>query len=101
MSDERKPKEASKLFYDMIKASVSPKATGAAKKKEVKPKTKKWTNSTMKKNKSYALILCLIVAVIALFLMVYDHKYAIAGILFLLILPAFLNKKFRTDVLGF
>lgn len=42
MSDERKPKEASKLFYDMIKAGVSPKATGSKEvKKEDKPKPKK------------------------------------------------------------
>lgn len=42
MSYERNPKEASKLFYDMIKAGVTPKATGAAtpKKKVIKPKHK-------------------------------------------------------------
>lgn len=44
VSDEKTPKEASKLFYNIIKASVSPKATGAVEKKakkEVKPKAKK------------------------------------------------------------
>lgn len=44
MAKEKTPKEASKLFYDIIKASVSPKATGSkevTEKKEVKPKTKK------------------------------------------------------------
>lgn len=38
------PKEASTIFHNIIKASVSPKATGskeAAEKKEVKPKGKK------------------------------------------------------------
>ena len=41
MSDKKTPKEASQLFHNIIKASVSPKATGAATekkdKKEVKP----------------------------------------------------------------
>jgi len=32
-SDKKTPQEASKLFHNSIKASVSPKATGAAKKK--------------------------------------------------------------------
>jgi hypothetical protein len=41
MADEKNPKEASQLFHNIIKASVSPKATGAGKKKEVKPKAKK------------------------------------------------------------
>jgi hypothetical protein len=41
MADEKTPKEASLLFHNIFKASVSPKATGAAKKKEVKPKAKK------------------------------------------------------------
>lgn len=43
MSDKKTPKEASQLFHNIIKASVSPKATGAVapKKKEVKPKPKK------------------------------------------------------------
>ena len=41
MSDKKTPKEASQLFHNIIKASVSPKATGDAKKKEVKPKGKK------------------------------------------------------------
>lgn len=43
MSDKKTPQEASKLFHNIIKASVSPKATGAAKKKEKKepiPKVK-------------------------------------------------------------
>ena len=40
MSDKKPPKEASQLFHNIIKASVSPKATGVAtpKKKETKPK---------------------------------------------------------------
>ncbi len=44
MSDKKTPKEASELFYKIIKASVSPKATGSVvkkEKKEVKPKVKK------------------------------------------------------------
>lgn len=41
MADEKTPKEASKLFHGIIAASVSPKATGAAKKKVSKPKPKK------------------------------------------------------------
>ncbi|HEY4323398.1 MAG TPA: hypothetical protein VGN20_05410 [Mucilaginibacter sp.] len=42
MSDEKTLKEASKIFFDVIKASVSPKATGVVKKKkEDKPKPKK------------------------------------------------------------
>jgi len=44
MADEKTPKEASQLFHNIIKASVSPKATGDAEKKEkkeVKLKTKK------------------------------------------------------------
>ncbi|MGZ3767542.1 MAG: hypothetical protein ACXVA2_22960 [Mucilaginibacter sp.] len=42
MADEKTPKEASKLFYNIIKASVSPKATGAVEKKsKAKPKPKK------------------------------------------------------------
>jgi hypothetical protein len=41
MSDKKTPKEASQLFHNIIKASVSPKATGTPKKKEVKPKPKK------------------------------------------------------------
>lgn len=40
MSDKKTPKEASQLFHNIIKASVSPKATGAAKKKAVKPAPK-------------------------------------------------------------
>lgn len=40
ISDKKTPKEASQLFHDIIKASVSPKPTGAAKRKEVKPKPK-------------------------------------------------------------
>jgi hypothetical protein len=45
MSDKKSPKEASQLFHNIMKASVSPKATGAAEKKEepkgVKLKPKK------------------------------------------------------------
>ena len=41
MSDKKTPKEASKLFHNIIKASVSPKATGGKDKKEAKPKPKK------------------------------------------------------------
>ena len=41
MSDKKNPKEASQLFHNIIKASVSPKAIGNMKKKEVKPKAKK------------------------------------------------------------
>lgn len=41
MSDKKTPQEASQLFHNIIKASVSPKATGEVKKKEVKPKPKK------------------------------------------------------------
>ena len=47
MSDKKTPKEASQLFHNIIKASVSPKATGAVEKKEkkeVKPKPKSETN---------------------------------------------------------
>ena len=43
MVDEKNPKEASQLFYNIIKASVSPKATGAVEKKDklkAKPKPK-------------------------------------------------------------
>ena len=36
MADEKTPKEASELFHKIMKASMSPKATGAVKKKEVK-----------------------------------------------------------------
>ena len=40
--EEKTPKEASTIFHNIIKASVSPKATGSkVVKKEVKPKTKK------------------------------------------------------------
>lgn len=42
--DKKNPKEASKLFHNIIKASVSPKATGAVVKKykpKAKPKPKK------------------------------------------------------------
>ena len=44
MADEKTPKEASELFHRIMKASMSPKATGAVEKKEkkeVKPKPKK------------------------------------------------------------
>jgi len=42
MSDKKTPQEASKLFHNIIKASVSPKATGAVEKKvKAKPKPKK------------------------------------------------------------
>jgi hypothetical protein len=41
MSDEKTPKEASQLFHNIIKASVSPRATGTVEKKEVKPNPKK------------------------------------------------------------
>jgi len=50
MSDKKTPKEASQLFHNIIKASVSPKATGSVApksatekkpKKEVKHKPKK------------------------------------------------------------
>lgn len=44
MSDKKTPQEASNIFHNIIKASVSPKATGAAEKKDkpkAKPKTKK------------------------------------------------------------
>lgn len=43
MAKEKTPKEASTIFHNIIKASVSPKATGGkvAEKKEVKPKGKK------------------------------------------------------------
>jgi len=44
MSNKKTPKEASKVFHSIIKASVSPKATGAAEKKDkpkAKPKPKK------------------------------------------------------------
>jgi hypothetical protein len=41
MADKKTPQEASQLFHNIIKASVSPKATGAVKKKEAKPKPKK------------------------------------------------------------
>ena len=34
MPDKKTPQEASKLFHNIIKASVSPKATGAAPKKK-------------------------------------------------------------------
>jgi hypothetical protein len=39
----KSPKEASTIFHNIIKASVSPKSTGSkeAEKKEVKPKAKK------------------------------------------------------------
>ncbi|MDB5141571.1 MAG: hypothetical protein JWQ66_284 [Mucilaginibacter sp.] len=40
MSDKKNPKEASQLFHNIIKASVSPKATGAVKKKPVEKKPK-------------------------------------------------------------
>jgi hypothetical protein len=40
MSDKKTPKEASQLFHNIIKASVSPKATGSVE-KEIKPKPKK------------------------------------------------------------
>ena len=40
--DEKTPKEASTIFHNIIKASVSPKATSSkVDKKEVKPKGKK------------------------------------------------------------
>ena len=39
--EKKTPKEASQLFHNIIKTSVSPKATGAKEKKEVKPKPKK------------------------------------------------------------
>jgi len=41
MSDKKTPKEASQLFHNIIKASVSSKAIEKKEKKEVKPKTKK------------------------------------------------------------
>ena len=48
MAKQKTPKEASQLFHNIIKASISSKATGAAEKKEgeadkkeVKPKGKK------------------------------------------------------------
>lgn len=46
MSDKKNPKEASQLFHNIIKASVSPKATGAVTPKKTdkaqkdNPKTK-------------------------------------------------------------
>ncbi|HVW12578.1 MAG TPA: hypothetical protein VHB54_02080 [Mucilaginibacter sp.] len=42
MSNKKPPKEASQLFHNIIKASVSQKATGVVepKKKEAKPKPK-------------------------------------------------------------
>jgi len=40
--EKKSPKEASTIFHNIIKASVSPKATGSkTEKKEVKPKAKK------------------------------------------------------------
>jgi hypothetical protein len=44
MADEKTPKEASELFHKIMKASMSPKATGAVEKKDkpkAKPKPKK------------------------------------------------------------
>jgi hypothetical protein len=41
MSDKKNPKEASELFYNIIKVSVSPKATEKKDKKEVEKKPKK------------------------------------------------------------
>jgi len=45
MAKEKTPKEASDLFHKIMKASMSPKATGSnvanTDKKEVKPKAKK------------------------------------------------------------
>jgi hypothetical protein len=38
---DKTPKETSALFYNIIKASVSPKATGAKPKKDDKPKKTK------------------------------------------------------------
>jgi len=55
----------------------------------------------MKKIKSLAIIICLMVTAIVFFVMVYDQKYAVAMILLLLVLPACMNKKFWSDVVGF
>ena len=57
MSDKKTPQEASLLFHNIIKASVSPKATGAVEKKEKKEVTplEFWANYTweyIKKNKT-------------------------------------------------
>jgi hypothetical protein len=40
MADKKTPQEASKLFHNIIKAPVSPKATGSAEKKYKKIKSK-------------------------------------------------------------
>ena len=45
MADQKNPKEASNLFHRIMKASMSPKATGGkvakTDRKEIKPKPKK------------------------------------------------------------
>ena len=41
MSDKTTPNEASQLFNNIAKASVSPKATGDVKKKQSKPESEK------------------------------------------------------------
>jgi len=49
MPDKKTPKEASQLFHNIIKASVSPKATGDAKRKRLSRKVKSNKARSMRK----------------------------------------------------